>query len=359
MTTLTALGGLNLLRSDGVHFDVEVSVLDGALAPLVIGESETGAASLQPGARFAITIAKAYAGGDYGLDNVTIRVFVDDERVHEEHHDRGPLTQLGTHEWTWDGFTDQGKYSTWDLVGTRIQVMVVARHYPLATGDIGYVDVRANRGRWRRWLWVEIDKAKKQADVWIRFGLQFMDDHARRGKSRYASLFVGGVEKYWSRNHADGPEIDGERYAVRVHAEALTQADENTLDFEIYWTNDPEYVRSHNTGIIDGHVFYNAGAFATQPDADARFEYTSAHEFGHTVLQLAGSTHFSWTHKGSTTLRQATHAQTPHYPPAPIEIEMMLYFLKPDPPASDFYARVHASNADVMRLVSIGDLELT
>jgi hypothetical protein len=35
---------------------------------------------------------------------------------------------------------------------------------------------------------------------------------------------------------------------------------------------------------------------------------------------------------------------------------MMLYYSDAEP--SDFYARVHASNADVLRLVSLGEVEL-
>jgi hypothetical protein len=356
MTTLTTLGGLNMLRSGGVHFDVDVRLVDATLAPLSIGDGSGSTASFQSGPRFEIKIEKALAGGDYALDNVTIRVFVDNERVHEEHHDSGPLARTGTHEWTWNGFTDKQSFSTWDLVDTKIQVMVIARHYPLAQGDYGHIDLRANRPGSRRWLWVRIDKASKEIDVWLRFGLAFMNGGARQFKADLTKLFVDGVEKYWSRSKSDGPHIDGDRYAVKVHAEALSQSDDDTLAFDIYRTNAPKYVRSHNTGVIDGRIYHNAGSHDSVAEADARFEYTSGHEFGHTVLQEAGGTEFSWTHKGTTTLWQSDYEKTPLYPPPPDEIDMMLYYA--ESPPDDFYARVHATNADVLRLVSLGEVEL-
>jgi len=204
---------------------------------------------------------------------------------------------------------------------------------------------------------VQIDKASEEIDVWLRFGLAFMNGGARQFKADLTKLFVAGVEKYWSRSKSDGPYIDGDRYAVKVHAEALSQKDGDTLDFEIYRTNSTEYVRSHNTGIIDGHVYHNAGSHSSPADADAGFEYTSGHEFGHTILQEAGGTDFSWTHKGTTTPWQSKYDKTPSYPPPPDEIDMMLYYIERDPP-SDFYARVHASNADILRLISLGEVEL-
>jgi len=48
---------------------------------------------------------------------------------------------------------------------------------------------------------------------------------------------------------------------------------------------------------------------------------------------------------------------TPSYPPSPDEIDMMFYYLERIAP-SDFYARVHACDADVLRLVSLGEVEL-
>ena len=204
---------------------------------------------------------------------------------------------------------------------------------------------------------MQIDKANHEIEVWLRFGLGFMNGGARQFKADLTKLFVSGIEKYWSRSKSDGPYIDGDRYAVNVHAEALSQADDDTLAFEIYRSESPDYVRSHNSGVIDGHVYYNAGYYASPAAADAGFEETSAHEFGHTVLQAAGGTHFSWTHKGSTTLLQTTHDESPLYPPPPDEIDMMLYFIDEYRP-HDFYARVHAVDADVLRLVSLGKVEL-
>jgi hypothetical protein len=51
---------------------------------------------------------------------------------------------------------------------------------------------------------------------------------------------------------------------------------------------------------------------------------TSAHEFGHSVLMEFGGLDRSWTHKGSTSLFQATKGSTPGYPVSG-EIDLMRY----------------------------------
>lgn len=191
----------------------------------------------------------------------------------------------------------------------------------------------------------------------MRLGLSFITGGARQHADHLTKLFVDGMTAYWARPTSQGPVLDGDAYSVKIRPDPLAQSADNTLDFDIHRTNSPKYVRSHNFGIIDGQIHYNAGFFATTADADARFKYTSAHEFGHTVLHEAGGKHFSWTHKGSTTLFQNTHDSTPKYPPAPTEIDMMNYFADGEP--ADFYSRVHASNDDILRLVSLGSIKLT
>lgn len=356
MTTLTTLGGLNILRTGSVHFDVRVELIGGTLAPLSIGtEAAEAKATIQDGARFRIGIKKAQAGGNYTLDNVTIRVFIDDTRVHEEIHNTGPLARTGTNEWTWDGFSDKGEFSSWKPIDKKIQVMVIARHYPLATGDYGHIDIGAKRTD-PKWIEVDIDRSKKIIDVWLRLGLAFVNGGARQFKDHLTKLFLSGVEKYWSREQPDGPMIDGERYAVKVQAEGLRQTDKNVLDFDIRRTNSSDYVRSHNSGIIDSQIYYNAGFFSSATTADRFFMLTAAHEFGHSVLEETGGRQFSWTHKGSTTLFQKTHDASPIYPTAPGEIDMMLYYADEDP--HDLTSRSHASNNDILRLISLGKVVL-
>ncbi len=355
MAQQTTLGGLNLLRTGGVHFDVGVSMENGSIAPLDIGDASVGStAKFEPGAAFEITIDKAYAGGNYTLDNVTIRVFVGDKRVHEETHNTGPLTHLGTHTWRWDGFID-GRFSNWRTHGAKVQIMVIARHYPLATGDTGFVDLEFKNDS-PGWFDIDIDRKKKEVDVWLRLGLAFVTGGARQHADVLRDLFGEGMRKYWSRPTTTGPTMSGDAYEVRIHPRPLSQTDENTLDFDVHRTNAKDYVRSHNFGIIDGQVYYNAGAFTTAAEADSRFRYTAAHEFGHTVLQEAGGTAFSWTHKGTTTKTQQSHAKTPLYPPSPAEIDMMNYYADSEP--TDFYKRVHASNDDILRLLSLGRVQL-
>jgi len=356
MPRLTTLGGLNLLSMGGVHFDVDVSLLDGEIAPLQVGEADVGSTAIfHRGAEFEITVDKAHAGGNYTLDNITIRVFVGDERVHEETHDSGPLSRLGTNTWRWDGFIGE-RFSSWRTNGAKVQVMVIARHYPLATGDTGHVNLTFEKDS-PGWFDIDIDRKNQQIDIWVRLGLAFITGGARQHAAALRDLFAEGMRKHWSRSKPTGPTIGGHLYSVEVHPSAVDQTEDNTLDFDIHRTNAKDYVRSHNFGIIDGQVYYNAGAFGTAGEADARFQYTAAHEFGHTVLLNAGGKHFSWTHKGTTTITQRAHDETPKYPASPKEIDMMNYYSDNEP--SDFYTRVHASNDDILRLASIGRVKLT
>ncbi len=370
MTRLTTLGGLNLLRTGGVHFDVSISLADGELAPLNTGDADIGStATFEPGAQFEITIEKAHSGGSYTLDNIEIRVFVGKNRVHEEKHDSGSLSRLGTHKWSWDGFID-GRFSNWRTHDAPVQVMVIAWHYPLATGDYGSVNLEFENDS-PGWFDIDIDRNKKEVDVWLRFGLAWDDLGTRLISERLTKLFIEAVERYWSRTSGPKVEIEGEQYTVTLHPKVVDQDEDDTLDFDVYVSNDSEYARSHNFGVIDGRIAYNAGHFLAEATAagesnpkaaariatDNRFRYTSAHEFGHTVLSDSSGKHFSLTHKGSSGLDQQTHDASPVYPPSPDEIDLMVYYADADP--SDYYQRVHASNDDIPRLLSIGKAKLT
>jgi len=356
---ITALNSLNVLRSGGVHFDVDVDIDDTVLQPVTI-ERDTPSgdgpdfATTRPS--FTISIDKAQAGGNYNLDNVTIRLFLDDTKIVEEHHDSGPLARLGEHTWTWDGFTKDGRYSAWDLTHGRLQVAVTARHYSLATGDVGHIDLEG-REYGPDWITADVDKSRKVIDVYLRFGLSFIEGGARQHEEELTELFVAGVKKYWSREASQGITIEGEKYAVEIHVATFPQTESRVLEIDIHRTNSKEFVRSHNLGVIDAQIYYNAGAYEHKVDADERFMYTSAHEFGHSVLQTAGGTHYSFTHKGSTTLTQKTHKDTPTYPAAPEEIDLMFYY-DDDKPA-DFYSRVRASEADMLRLVSMSGVKFS
>lgn len=354
----TALNSLNVLRSGGVHFDVDIDIEDSILQPVTIGKGDPSGdgpdfSTTRP--TFRISIDKAQSGGDYTLDNVTIRVFLGDTKIHEEHHDSGPLAQLGEHVWSWDGFSDQGRYSAYDLTHARLQVTVTARHYPLATGDVGYIDLDGST-HGPSWITADVDKKNKIIDVFLRFGLGFITGGARQHREELTDLFKQGVEKYWSREAAKGVTIEGDLYEVRIHVATFSQSEDDVLGIDIHRTNAKKYVRSHNFGVIDAQIYYNAGAYTYKEDADARFMYTSAHEFGHSVLQTAGGTHFSTTHKGSTTIWQKTHDQSPKYPPSPDEIDMMFYYDESDP--ADFYTRVRASDGDILRMLSMSGVEL-
>lgn len=129
----------------------------------------------------------------------------------------------------------------------------------------------------------------------------------------------------------------------------------DSIPLDVFIETDADYARSHNSGVIDGSMFYNQGFFGgANAAADQDFEGTAAHEFGHSVLQAAGGISLSWTHKGSTTLAQTTSSRATTHPTTG-EIDLMQYYTDREP--ADFYARVIAAEIDVKRAIGNASID--
>lgn len=137
---------------------------------------------------------------------------------------------------------------------------------------------------------------------------------------RLSNLVLRGIRSYWSRSI----RVRNEMFNVDVNGIAKTV---DAIGVDLIVEKGADYARSYNLGIpgIDASFIYNAGFYPSQSDADQNFMLTSAHEFGHSVLMAFGGVGHSWTHKGSTSIFQATKSSTPGYPKTG-EIDLMRYF---------------------------------
>ncbi|HET6147551.1 MAG TPA: hypothetical protein VFH68_08450 [Polyangia bacterium] len=127
--------------------------------------------------------------------------------------------------------------------------------------------------------------------------------------TRLKSLALQGLRTYWSR------VITVKQEAFSVDVNAMYSA-ANAVGVDLYLETGKNYARSVNLAIfgIDASLYYNAGFFSSQLDADDDFKLTAAHEFGHSVLTEFNGIGHSWTHKGSTSIFQTTKSSTPGYP---------------------------------------------
>ena len=200
------------------------------------------------------------------------------------------------------------------------------------------------------WIDARIDTKRLKIDIEVYADCQNAGGLESSEFERLKGLVLSGISKYWSRNR--GIEIGGTAYFCTVSG---VQRTEDSEDLDIYVEKSSDYARSHNSGIIDGSLKYNKGFFGTKLGADLDFEETSAHEFGHAILEAYGGKALSWGHKGTVYANpvkfwefQDAKETAPTYP-ATGEIDLMKYYRGGKP--SDFYQRVTAAEEDVLRLV--------
>lgn len=169
------------------------------------------------------------------------------------------------------------------------------------------------------------------------------------------SLATQGIAKYWSRDIT----VDGTKYKAYVTAKhkpdspfpAILKIDKDSKN----------YGRSFNPGVlgVDARFIYNKGFFPDTATADSDFKLVCAHEFGHSVLKVAGGLSLSWGHKGSTgVLTQAVKRSTPGYPVSG-PIDLMKYYDDKKQKAS-FYQLINdsiVSEKDLMRLIWLSKIQ--
>ncbi len=217
-------------------------------------------------------------------------------------------------------------------------------------------------------------------------------------------LSIEGVNKYWSRhkgNIGKGVNINGELYEVFINAVNETNSEISLDDVPLIYNTNQPWARSGNPGgsyadnnwddeaislMPDGivqRIAYNVGyiefsngwGYRKTLDETLEFEFTSAHELGHEIIQAFAGTTFSWQHKGSSyyfpqskkpigkesfkeenfNIDFMEHTKGEEYPKLG-EIDLMKYYNN-DPIVYD-YSRIIANEKDVLGLIWLTKLKL-
>jgi hypothetical protein len=195
------------------------------------------------------------------------------------------------------------------------------------------------------WIEAETDETKRRIAVRLRVRWRPWPG-ARPHTARLVAVAAEGIARFWSRT----VRRDGREWQVDVTAEPR----DDGLPVHLHHTRLKRYLRSHNSGILAAHVYYNAGFFDDPRAADANFRLTVAHELGHSVLEAAGGRALSWTHKGSSTWLQRPRSDAPFYPQeGPIDLMRYWRADAEHPVPRDRYARTLAAEEDVLRLLRL------
>ncbi|WP_406346159.1 helix-hairpin-helix domain-containing protein [Streptomyces sp. NBC_00648] len=258
----------------------------------------------------------------------------------------------GTHVWRWNGRDKAGVFDP-EVFRRPLRLTVRFEGAGLVSVEKA-VHLKTAR---RSWVAAKVNSATKQIalDVYVANspagGITPSEFH------RLAPLVLSGLGKYWSRSVTPGSDT----FVVTTTARQ-SLADGVALNLIV--ETDSEYRRSHNSGIIDARIYYNEGFYGGPGTAaDEDFEHTAAHEFGHTVLEAAGGRDLSWSHKGTVYGSpldlwdfQKPSPNATVYPTSG-EIDLMKYYKGSEP--SDLYARTHAAQEDVLRLIALADIQIS
>lgn len=297
---------------------------------------------------------------------------------------RGSLSEGSFHKFDLDGFIDD-KYDSTNFVNSNgIKFIIKGKAFNIIQ-DVVEKTIKFQYSN-VPWIDTKIDRKSKVITHKVRIG--FKDGGAKglerpnfvpgyikenlqqpvittRTKSYedLKKMALKGVNKYWGRNNsrknAKSITLDNNTYEVYINAtESISNA---TSPLELLFYTNGDSPRSSNwklrrVCVYDvGYILYDSGWGYSYPNnADKYFEETFSHELGHEILKFAGDTHYSLTHKGSTTEFQTTIPGVDY--PMTGEIDLMKYGENSRYDVPDFYGRVVASEKDVKSLIWVGGI---
>jgi hypothetical protein len=264
--------------------------------------------------------------------------------IYEEKHE-SKFVKVGEHTWYWHGFDSNSVLDTERLMGKGLSVKVLVTKDTVTQEAEEKLD---NEPEEVDWVDLTVDLTSSKVNIAVYVDCQNEGGMASSMFSKLKQLVLDGISHYWSRNITVGGQI------YQVTTKAIQRTDKSE-DLDLYLETGNEYVRSHNSGIIDGSIFYNKGRFPITHDADQNFKRVAAHEFGHAILEAFGGKSLSWGHKGTVGANplkiwnfQDPLPSAPHYTSTG-EIDLMKYYNGNAPP--DYYVRSIAAEEDVKRLI--------
>lgn len=309
-------------------------------------------------------------------DNVKLEVLDGEKLVYAEANTASFLP-AGKHSWQWDGYDTAGILDTKVLKSPNLKARLTAT----GAGKQQITEVKLKgSAKEVKWVDVRIDRNAKIIDVILR--PSFSDGGSSGSTSGLAATPFStlldwakeGIELYWSRNGSRGggiaEGITTSKGVYKVTVEAEVNVEPKAGNFPLIDSLSKDFGRSTSLAIAR-KVYHNAGyAYDTyvvqrrrtlefaKDIAKEEFKETSAHEFGHLILNEYGGgliPNYSWTHKETSTLMQ--NPKDNHPTPNAGEVDVMHYFSSYTQPAADLQKRMAASEQDVKSLLWLARVE--
>lgn len=338
------------LRRGGNHVLTPLAILD-------FDELKSGITKNQEAIDFVIVNRAQVA------DSLALEV-LDGTRVLYAEPSTAALLPVGEHPWQWDGYDTSGVLDTRVLKSHALKVRLTASK----GGKVQVFELPlSNDAKESDWVDSRIDRNSTTAEVTVR---PSFSDGGIKGKNpsltaktfeQLKAMAKQGIECYWSRDGRRGNNVDlpvtTSRGTFRVAVIAEVSAKPSAKDFPLIELLDSDFGRSTSFAMFK-KIYHNAGFWTSMgwpaSAADDDFAHTSAHEFGHLVLNDYGDEglipNYSWSHKSSSTVLTQSPVES-HPVPARGEIDLMHYHSNSPPSMPDYWARSIASEQDVKGLI--------
>jgi hypothetical protein len=250
----------------------------------------------------------------------------------------------GLHSWRWDGYDSAGVLDTAILKSPGLVVRLTA----MKGSQKQVVELKlGNKAKEVDWVDVRVDRNAKLAEVTVRPSLSdggvsgSTPGYTRVPYPQLEDMARQGIEHYWSRNGTRGPigtDIATAAGSYKVTVKARVNTEPSMVKFPIIEdlgnggrsTSMPLFRK-----IYHNHADWLSKGWPRDFPAE-EFKHTAAHEIGHIFLNHYGDhvlkngdrdaiPHYSWTHKGSSTL--LTQSSKDNHPiPTTGEVDLMHYF---------------------------------
>lgn len=313
-------------------------------------------------------------------DSLTLEVFDGSTLLYSE-ADTSALLPKGKHGWQWDGYSMAGLLDTQVLKSPNLCIRLTAHK----GGQQQIAELRLdNSAEEVDWVDARIDRNAKTVELTVR---PSFSDGGIKGKNSaltpksYADLEAlakQGIEHYWSRDGSRtlgvAAPINTAKGIYKVSVKAAVNVEPKAKNFPLTENLTPDGGRATSFSIFKnihhnhGYWFYILAAFPplsrqleTVSRARQDFMQTTAHEFGHLILNEYGGgliPGYSWKHKDTSTLWQTPESNHDLHKTG--EVDLMHYFTDDISrlPDQDKWDRTAAAEQDVKSLIWLSRVKI-
>lgn len=294
-------------------------------------------------------------------DSVSLEVLNDTKIIYAEQNTKNFLPN-GESIWQWDGYDSTGVLDSKTLKSPDLKIRLTAKKGSLQQ----IVEMKLhNKAQEVDWVDAKINRKTKQIEITVRpsFSDGGIEGNSTLKPTPYPELekmAKEGIERYWSRDGSRpggiGNAIDTAKGSFQVKVTADVNTPSKAGNFPLIEKIDKKFGRSTSLGMFR-KIIHSVGFWTDQnldiSFADEDFRHTSAHEFGHLILNAYGGggllPKYSWTHKSTSTLAQEPIPNNPS--PKYGEIDVMHYDSDTERNFKNYWSRAIASEQDVKGLL--------